>query len=1038
MSTAMDVLKFKVNGKEHTVGSNVSSDVMLVDYLRNYLNLRGTKYMCREGGCGACIVTASKTAGGPFVSVNSCLVSVGSCHGWEIKTIEGLGNRKDGYHPLQKSLAENNGTQCGYCSSGWIMAMHGFMESKKEATMMEVQNAFGSNLCRCTGYRPILEAFKKFAKDAPKEDRLMSLKNLSLCKTSKGGCCKSGCDDEEDWCMVREDDLGETETKKIVLKDGKIWYRPRLLKDVYQILGENLESYMLVGGNTAKGAFLIAEYPNALIDITAVQELRTNELDQNLVVGAGLTLTEFMDILKEGSKVENFSYFEKLYNHIELVAHIPIRNVGTIGGNLMIKHTYTVFQSDIFLLLDTVGAQLTISDYKGKQEVVTMQHFLTIDMKGKVIINIMLPPLNNTYKLYTYKLMPRAQSAHAIVNCGFLYKLNCKNIVEDARITYGALSTKFTRAPATEKYLVGKPLFTNDTLQGALRVLDGEMIVEEHRPEPSPEVRRYIAKALFFKVSIGKVIYFFQGLLSLCPSEQVQERLKSGITKLTETRPVSTGKQTYVTDPSLYPMNQPMPRLEAQIQCAGEAQYTDDIATMANEVFGAFVLSTVALGTIIKMDATDALKLPGVVAFYTAKDIPGLNSFTPNDGAFTTQNEEVLSEGTIKYYGQPIGIIVAEDQHVANRAAALVKVKYSNLGKPITDIIKARTDSTRNTLFTSIDATATGSDIHKTLTGTNYMHGQYHCSMETMVCVAKPTEEGLEVHLASQWLDGPHVMISRALNIEKNKIDLHIRRVGGSYGLKITRSIQAAVACSLVVQKLNRPCRFIQPLVTNMTGFGKRMPNVVDYEAAVNSSGVLQYVNTTIYTDNGHMINEPCIVYGTDTYHNCYDASKYNYKAYNTVTDTPKNTFCRSPGTLEAIASAELIMERISYELSLDPVAVRVANLEVASKEEMNGILENLKTSAEYVSRRAAVDSFNAQNRWKKRGLRWAFCRWPPAGGANLDINLSVYHADGSIIITHGGVEMGQGINTKVAQVAAYLLKVPLEKNPNQRKQYYY
>ncbi|XP_026741652.1 xanthine dehydrogenase/oxidase-like [Trichoplusia ni] len=184
-------------------------------------------------------------------------------------------------------------------------------------------------------------------------------------------------------------------------------------------------------------------------------------------------------------------------------------------------------------------------------------------------------------------------------------------------------------------------------------------------------------------------------------------------------------------------MNQPMPRLEAQIQCAGEAQYTDDIATMANEVFGAFVLSTVALGTIIKMDATDALKLAGVVAFYTAKDIPGLNSFTPNDGAFTTQNEEVLSEGTIKYYGQPIGIIVAEDQHVANRAAALVKVKYSNLGKPITDIIKARTDSTRNTLFTSIDATATGSDIHKTLTGTNYMHGQYHCSMETMVCVCQ-------------------------------------------------------------------------------------------------------------------------------------------------------------------------------------------------------------------------------------------------------------------------------------------------------------
>lgn len=133
-------------------------------------------------------------------------------------------------------------------------------------------------------------------------------------------------------------------------------------------------------------------------------------------------------------------------------------------------------------------------------------------------------------------------------------------------------------------------------------------------------------------------------------------------------------------------------------------------------------------------------------------------------------------------------------------------------------------------------------------------------------------------------------------------------------------------------------------------------------------------------------------------------------------------------GTLEAIASAEILMERVSYELSLDPVAVRIANLEAVSKTEMNEILENLKTSAEYVSRRAAVDSFNAQNRWKKRGLRWAFCRWPPVGGVNLDINLSVFHNDGSIIITHGGVEMGQGINTKVAQVAAYLLNVPLSK----------
>lgn len=121
-------------------------------------------------------------------------------------------------------------------------------------------------------------------------------------------------------------------------------------------------------------------------------------------------------------------------------------------------------------------------------------------------------------------------------------------------------------------------------------------------------------------------------------------------------------------------------------------------------------------------------------------------------------------------------------------------------------------------------------------------------------------------------------------------------------------------------------------------------------------------------------------------------------------------------------------MERISYELSLDPIALRLANLSKNFASEVTEIVEALKTSSEYTSRRAAVDSFNTQNRWKKRGLRWAFCRWPPVGGFYADVNLSVFHSDGTVVITHGGIEMGQGINTKAAQVAAYLLKIPVEK----------
>ncbi|CAB3227920.1 unnamed protein product [Arctia plantaginis] len=674
-----------------------------------------------------------------------------------------------------------------------------------------------------------------------------------------------------------------------------------------------------------------------LIDISHLQELKTNVLDQNFVVGAGFTLTEFLSILKANSTLEYFNYFEKLHEHISLVAHIPVRNVGTIAGNLMIKHKYNVFQSDIFLLLETVGAQLNIINCYGQVETHTMQSFLRVNMNQKVILNVLLPPLSNEYKLITFKIMPRAQSVHAIVNAGFLYEIDKQTqIVKQARIVYGALSPNFIRACATESFLVGKQLFTNQTLQAALGVLDGELIVEENPPEPSVAYRKQLAKALFYKA-----------LLTISPPTVRTSRFKSATIKLHESRGVSDGRQFLTTDPTKWPLTQPIQKVEGLYQSAGEAIYTDDMPKFPNEVFGAFVLSTVATGTIVNIDATNAMTLKGVVAFYTAKDIPGLNSFTP-----------------------------ADSLHIADRATKLVKVKYSNVKKPVLDVKRAKEDSTRNTLFFSSDATNRGTDVHKVITGNTTAYGQYHFTMETLVTVAKPTEEGLEVHSATQWLDGSHVMISRALGIDQNRIDMHLRRIGGAYGMKISRSIQSAVACSLVCLKLNRPCRFIQPLTTNMQAVGKRLPFSNDYEVAVNKSGVIQYINETMYEDNGYKRNEILSTLGTGVYNNCYDATKFNYKVFDTITETAKNSWCRAPGTLEAIAACEYIMERIAYELSLDPIAVRLANLDTEKYNVILEMIQQFKIDAEYDTRRAAVDSFNTENRWKKRGLRFSFARW--------------------------------------------------------------
>ncbi|CAH2982952.1 unnamed protein product [Chilo suppressalis] len=879
----MDRIKFKVNGEEHSVGSEVSSDLMLVDYLRTRLELHGTKFMCREAGCGACIVNAVIASGETPRAVNSCMVSILSCQDWDITTIEKVGNRGVGYSPVQKTLAEENGTQCGYCSPGWVMAMHGLLQSGKKLSMLEIEKSFGSNICRCTGYRPILKAFKKFAKDAP-DSLITDMEDLQICgKTNK--VCDHSCG-SDDWCFV-PNNVTQSNVIKINLKDGKKWYKVTTTSEIFEIFKtEGTDDYMLVAGDTAKGAVPIDKYPSILIDISSVSELKGHEFDQNLIIGANTSLTDVKDIFENDFSKDNFAYLKQLKEHVSKIAHIPVRNLATIAGNLMLKHKHNQFTSDMFLLLETVGAYLTILNAQGSKQVVSMKEFIDLDMKGKILYNILLPPLSDQEcKLVTWKVMPRAQSAHAIVNCGLLIKMNKSNgTVLDFRIVFSGLIAPFTRASKTENYLKGKPLFVNDTLQSALKILDQELVATEAPPALSAAYRKQLALALFYK-----------GLLVLCPSEKLNFRYRSGAKDLHDSRPVSTASQSYSTDKNVYPLNKATPKVEALIQTAGEAKYTDDILSVPGEVFGALVLSTVAKGTIESIDAEEALRQPGVIVFFSAKDIPGNNSFMQLGIIVEVGDEEIFCSEKVMYFNQPLGIIVAESTAIAERAAKLVKVQYTDVKKPEIEIKNVRNDTSRTKLFLPLPAIGRGLFVDKVFKNNYTIYSQCHFPMENIKCVARPTEQGLEIYSTTQWIDAVRYTVARALKIDENSVDVYVPRLGGAFGLKISRASLSAIACSLVAYKLNKPCRLIPSLADTTRSVGKRLPCSADVEVGVNKKGEIQYAISKLYEDNGYAVTEIVAVLGIDACVNVYKKLWWDYACYNSTTDTAKNTYCRAP-----------------------------------------------------------------------------------------------------------------------------------------------
>ena len=339
-------MKFWVNGKEVNI-QNPSPSITLLDWLRETRALTGTHLGCGEGGCGICTV-ALVDASGKTVPINSCLRLLCAVDGCHIVNSQGLGSVKTGLHAVQRAIAEGNGSQCGFCTPGWVMNMYALLENNSSPTAEEVEQNFDGNLCRCTGYRPILTSFGDFAEGG------------TCCGTSASVPMPSGM-------LVHE-------AAPLHFADaatGEEYYRPLDMTDLLAAQAAAFaakKQVQFLCANTGAGVVkYLTQFPQradtVFIDLNLLSTLSTCTSDSSgLTLGSTVPLAKVIEELEqEGSRA-----FHVYAEHIKRVACVQIRSVGSWAGNVMLcresylKRGYSYFTSDVVLVLATAGASVSV------------------------------------------------------------------------------------------------------------------------------------------------------------------------------------------------------------------------------------------------------------------------------------------------------------------------------------------------------------------------------------------------------------------------------------------------------------------------------------------------------------------------------------------------------------------------------------------------------------------------------------------------------------------------------------------------------
>ncbi|KAI9869720.1 MAG: hypothetical protein M1830_005159, partial [Pleopsidium flavum] len=651
-----------------------------------------------------------------------------------------------------------------------------------------------------------------------------------------------------------------------------------------------------------------------------------------------------------------------------------------------------------------------------------------------IIASIRIPIARESGEFFrAYKQAKRKDDDIAIVNAALRVSLDGAHTVVNVDLVYGGMAPMTIAAKEAMSYLKGKKWTDPTTLEGTMNALEQDFDLRFGVPGGMATYRKSLAFGFYYR--------FYHEVLSELKVKDAHVDLD--VTGEIE-RVISSGKKDHDATQAYEQrvVGKAKPHAAALKQCTGEAQYTDDIPVQKNELYGVMVLSTKAHAKILKIDTAPALNLPGVVDWVDHHDLPNPEANrwgAPNcDEVFFAVNEVFTA-------GQPIGMILADSAKHAEAGARAVKVEYEDLPAIFTieEAIVKESYFPHYRYINKGDAEDAFAKADHVFKGITRIGGQEHFYLETQACVVvpKPEDGEIEVYSSTQNPTETQSYVAQVTGVQANKVVSKVKRLGGGFGGKETRSIQLACICATAAKKNKRPVRCMLNRDEDMMTSGQRHAFLARWKVGVNKDGKLQALDADVFCNAGWSQDLSGAVCDRSLTHidGCYLIPNVHVRGRVAKTNTVSNTAFRGFGGPQGMFIAESFIEEVADHLEMPVEKLREINL--YKPHEITHFNQELKDwhvplmyqqvidEAGYTRRRQAVTEFNKSHKWKKRGLSLIPTKfgisftaiWLNQAGALVHI----YH-DGSVLVAHGGTEMGQGLHTKMTMIAAEALSVPL------------